>query len=447
MDLSLAETRQISQEAYVFFRSMVNQYKLKKQTQVFQNRIVVTTDSSTSHVPFPYKCRDQVYGNAFLSLFTEPLVLGVPQIPADLFFSTMCCDQYGNNFAYFGSITTGNEAADYLIAGSNWQGTVPDSIDKAVISEGNYVTMILRLEVTNPEDASEEKEMADILRSCTLLPLSAYTQEQAPSQIDPPELPAFKEDALYKSSYFKYVNAFSFGLKIHPTEEKLYARFARIGVYPGAPFPPIWMDDAHVEAIAQGVWAGRNEVEAEFERQSTVNIIGGWLYTCGIKPPLIGSREVMKDRYLARAGMARSTFKWGNDIQQAIYLQTYDDCKGNPLTGGNEYLLRWGGNELPPVKAFWSVTLYDQEGLYVPNEINRCNISSNTPDLSYLPDNSLVIYIQDSNPGDDKTTNWLPCPATGNFQLFLRCYWPKDIFFHGNYSPPLPIMSCQLETQ
>ena len=405
---------------------------------VNKNKIVVTTD--TGKIPFPYKCRDQVYGTAFLNLFAEPLVLGVPQVASDAFFSVMLTDQYAHNFAYIGSITTGNDAANYLIAGPNWKGTVPASIQKAFVSEGNFVTMILRLEVKNPEDPIDVDQTANVLKSCTLDPLSTFTGDTKPPEVDTPNLPPYpRDEALITPSIFTYVNAFSAALKIHPTEETLYQRFAKIGVYPGAPFPPVWMQDSVYEAISQGIWEGNQEVESELARQSVVNKIGGWLYICGIKPPLIGNRELMDGRYLARAGMARSTFEWGNDIQQAIYMQSFEDIHSKPLSGGNKYEVLWKESDQPPVKAFWSITMYDENGFYVDNAINRNNISSNTAGLKYdTRNNSLTIYIQDSDPGKSSRNNWLPCPSKGGFQVFLRCYWPKDIFFLGTYSPPLP---------
>ena len=200
------------------------------------------------------------------------------------------------------------------------------------------------------------------------------------------------------------------------------------------------MDDATLEVVAQGVWLGNAAVESELQRQTTVNNVEGWVYVCGVNPPLIGSRQVMGQRYLARAGMARSAFEWENDKEQAIYMQSFEDKKGDPLIGENNYEIRWSSEQLPPVNSFWLITLYYKNGLYMKNPIDRYQIGSNTTGLVYGPNNLLVIYVQSSDPGGSKSPNWLPCPSLGELQIFLRNYWPMGDLLLGTYSPPLPVI-------
>ena len=150
----------------------------------------------------------------------------------------MLCDQYSYNFAYFGSITSGNGIADYLIAGPDWNGNVSAGIKQAAISEGNFVTMILCLELKDPEDQSSFDEAAETLRSCVLQPLSSYTGDQPPPPIPSPDFPRYKSDTLVKPTFFEYVDIFSNYLQVHPSEQSLYTNFAEIGVIPGGPFPP-----------------------------------------------------------------------------------------------------------------------------------------------------------------------------------------------------------------
>lgn len=144
---------------------------------------------------------------------------------------------------------------------------------------------------------------------------------------------------------------------IHPTEAKLFNRFAKIGVYPGAPWPPIGINLDLYEAIAQGVWEGNAAVVSEYDRQAS-NKISGWTYTCGIKPPLAGDRHVMQYRYLARAGMAHSTFEWPNSKEEAFYMQAQEDNHGASLVGGENYTMTWSADDIPKVDAYWSLTTY-----------------------------------------------------------------------------------------
>jgi hypothetical protein len=89
---------------------------------------------------------------------------------------------------------------------------------------------------------------------------------------------------------------------------------------------------------------------------------------------------------------------------------------------------------LPPVDAFWSITLYDQEGYQVGNSLNRFALSSWMP-FAYNPDGSLDLYFQNQSPGADKEANWLPAP-TGPFNLTMRLYAPKSDALTGKWNPP-----------
>jgi hypothetical protein len=93
-------------------------------------------------------------------------------------------------------------------------------------------------------------------------------------------------------------------------------------------------------------------------------------------------------------------------------------------------------DELPPVEAFWSLTMYDAVNYYlVANPINRYSIGDRTPGLQYNDDGSLDLYLQPDSPGPDKESNWLPAPA-GDFRPTLRMYQPGEAVFDGLWLPP-----------
>ncbi len=108
-----------------------------------------------------------------------------------------------------------------------------------------------------------------------------------------------------------------------------------------------------------------------------------------------------------------------------------------PLTGANNYTLTFAPGQLPPVNAFWSVTMYKlPESLLVENPINRYLINSPMlPNLAKNPDGSLTIYVQNSSPGPEKEANWLPAPP-GPFTVVMRLYWPKPDALNGTWQPP-----------
>jgi hypothetical protein len=137
--------------------------------------------------------------------------------------------------------------------------------------------------------------------------------------------------------------------------------------------------------------------------------------------------------YLKRAIVAQQGLG-ANLPEDAIYPLNLGDQAGRPLDGANKYAIHFDKATLPPVDAFWSVTLYDPEGYQVANPINRFAVSSWMP-FKRDPDGALTLYVQNENPGKDKEANWLPAPK-GPFNLTMRLYAPKSEALTGKWSPP-----------
>ena len=138
--------------------------------------------------------------------------------------------------------------------------------------------------------------------------------------------------------------------------------------------------------------------------------------------------------YLKRAIVAQVGLG-ANQPDDAIYPIAISDSDGNQVMAENTYILHFSKDELPPVDAFWSLTMYDAEGFQVANPINRFAIGDRDP-LSFNGDGSLDLYIQNDNPGSDKEANWLPAPKSGRLGLTLRLYAPRPQVAHGNWNPP-----------
>jgi hypothetical protein len=137
--------------------------------------------------------------------------------------------------------------------------------------------------------------------------------------------------------------------------------------------------------------------------------------------------------YLKRAVIALAGLG-ANQVEDAVYPLGYVDGDNRPFDGTNDYVLHFDPDELPPANAFWSLTLYDNEGFQVANDLNRFAIGDRDP-LTYNPDGSLDLYIQQASPGPGKESNWLPAPA-GPYNLTARLYWPKPAVLDGSWSPP-----------
>jgi hypothetical protein len=129
---------------------------------------------------------------------------------------------------------------------------------------------------------------------------------------------------------------------------------------------------------------------------------------------------------------------WGNVREEAIYPAYYADSTGQPLDASkNRYAVRFAADRLPPVNAFWSLTMYDLPGrLLVANPLNRYIINSPMlPDLKRDGDGGLTLYVQHESPGKDKESNWLPAP-NGPFVVAMRLYWPKPEALDGRWKEP-----------
>lgn len=160
-------------------------------------------------------------------------------------------------------------------------------------------------------------------------------------------------------------------------------------------------------------------------RQPTSELKNGWAISYGL--------GTYGTRYLVRAAI--SWIGLGANLpEDAIYPLTRVDSDGEPLTGASRYVLRFAGDELPPVDGFWSLTMYNDQQHLVENEIGRYAIRDGDP-IVYGDDGSLEILIQHESPGPDLEANWLPAPPDA-FNLALRLYWPRPEVLDGTWLPP-----------
>ena len=143
--------------------------------------------------------------------------------------------------------------------------------------------------------------------------------------------------------------------------------------------------------------------------------------------------------YLKRAILSQQGLG-ANVVEDAIYPLNLGDETGKPLDGANKYTITFEKGATPPVNAFWSITLYDQEGFQVGNVLNRFAVSSWMP-FKYNADGSLDLYFQNESPGKDMEANWLPAPK-GPFNLTMRLYAPKSEALTGKWNPP-PVTRAQ----
>jgi hypothetical protein len=436
-NISTEVARAIAKEAYIYGFPIVGNYLVlhtyfvNNQSPEFKapwNQIcniprVFTSEDKAVKAPNS----DTPYSILGMDLRTEPLVITVPPIEKQRYFSIQLIDFYTFNFDYIGSRTTGNDGGSFLIAGPGWKGKVSKGIKKVIRSETELALAVFRTQLFNPGDLDNVKNVQSGYKVQVLSEFLDQPKPKAAPAIDFIE-PLTLDSLKTSLDFFKILN---FGLKfcpIHPSEKELMTRFARINVGAGRIFDAGTFPPEITTAIGKGI----TDAWAEFadfkqKRFDTKEVVFGDLY---------GTRDDLKNNFFYRM-VAFVLGNYGNSKQEAMYPMYTVDSEGNALVGANHYTLRFAPDQLPPVNAFWSLTMYGlPENLLVSNPLNRYLINSPMlPQLKRDADGGLTILVQHESPGKEESTNWLPAPK-GPFQMALRLYWPKEEATEGRWNEP-----------
>jgi hypothetical protein len=437
-----AETRAIAEEGFIYGLPIVMNYAVMYEYFVDRSSgqwKAPFNEILNEHRVFTYKDTtvigpnsDTPYSVVGMDLRAEPLVLSVPAVEKERYYSVQLCDGNTFNYGYIGSRATGNDAGDYMVVGPDWQGEIPPGIKKVFRSSTQFSMAIYRTQLFNPEDMPNVEKVQAGYKVQTL---SAYLKQPAPAPAPPINFPKIDEE-LAKTNFFEYLD---FALQFAPAgpeEKEIRAKLARIGIGPGKSFN---FKDLSLELkveIGAGIKEGAKKVE-----EKAANLgknINGWRVGSAF-----GDRRFFNGNWLLRAAAAKSGI-YGNSADEAMYPLTRNDVNNQLLNGSkHNYTLTFAAGQLPPVHAFWSVTMYDgKTALLVKNPINRYLINSPMlPNLKKNADGSITIYIQKDSPGADKESNWLPAPD-GPIYMAMRLYWPKatppSILppGEGTWSPP-----------
>jgi hypothetical protein len=388
---------------------------------------VFTPDDKTIQTPNS----DTPYSFLGADLRAEPLVLTVPAVEQGRYYSLQFIDMYTYNFAYVGSRATGDDAGKFLLAGPNWKGSPPPGVRSVIRSETEFAFVLFRTQLFDPGDIDNVKK---IQAGYKVEPLSQFLAEPAPPA--PPTINFIKplSPAEEKTSpqFFDVLDFILQFCPTHPSETELMARFARLGLGGHATFDAKTL----APAMRTAVQAGMADAWNTFKKYKETQLDTGKRTSADG----FGTREFLNGDYLGRMSAAILGI-YGNSKDEAIYPVYFVDSKKKPLSGANRYTLRFAPGQLPPVNAFWSLTLYElPASLLSANRLNRYLINSPMlPGLKRDADGGVALYVQHRSPGRDKESNWLPAP-TGPFFMVLRLYWPKPDALDGRWkAPPLHV--------
>ncbi|RUT99987.1 DUF1254 domain-containing protein [Mesorhizobium sp. USDA-HM6] len=435
-DITPSEVRPIAKEAYIYGYPMVDGYRIlhayfiDKKSPEFKgpwNQLVniprvYTPDDKAVQTPNS----DTPYSMIGLDLRAEPIVLTVPSMEKDRYFSIQLVDLYTYNFDYIGSRTTGNDGGSFLIAGPGFKGETPNGVTKVIRSETELVLGIYRTQLFRPDDLDNVKKVQGGYKA---EPLSAFLGQPAPAAVPAIDFikPLVPDQQKTSPEFFNILNFVLQFCPTDPSETKLMARFAKIGVGAGKTFKVNTVSPDTKTAIEQGMtdaWVDLANLKKKVDAREV---------TSG---DLLGTRAHLKNNYLYRmAGAVLGIY--GNSKEEAMYPVYAVDSEGQKLGGGNRYTVHFTPDQLPPANAFWSLTMYElPSSLLVANPINRYLLNkSMLPQFIKDADGGLTFYIQNESPGDAEESNWLPAPK-GPFMVVMRLYWPKPEALDGSWKQP-----------
>ena len=385
------------------FKAPFNQIKNVPRVFTYKDTAVITANSDTP------------YSFLWLDLRAEPMVISVPAAPKDRYISVMLADSHTYNYGYMGSRATGGKAGKYMVVGPDWKGEKPAGIDKVFQSLTPFSLVGFRTQLLN---ATDMPNVEKIQAQYKAEPLSAFLGQPAPAAAPKIDfLPA--TTAGIKDNFWNYLDA---ALQIIPEtdlDKDIRAKLAQIGIGPGKAFDIKSLSSERQQVMIEAMKAGNAKVDTYLA--SGMTDVNGW--QLGSLP---GDQAHYNGDWVMRAATAKAGI-YGNDAAEAVYPLGRADASGNTIdTSKHNYTLTFAKGQMPPVNAFWSVTMYDGKSqLMIKNPIDRYLV--NTAMASHMKknaDGSVTIYIQKDSPGKAKEANWLPAPDDTAY-LVMRLYWPK----------------------
>jgi hypothetical protein len=433
-----AEARAIAKEAYIWGYALVDDHRIQYPYFIDKSHPEYKGDwNSIGHNTRLYTPADTtiqtinsdtLYSFIGVDVRDEPIVITVPQVDKARYYGCSLFDLWGH-CDMLGTRTTGNDAANFMVYGPGWKGETPKGIEKAFFMETALGSAALRTRLFNPGDIENVKKVQPGFK---VQMLSAFLGQPSVKRthVDfvKPLTVAQQKTSL---EFFNVLNNLLQFAPTHPTEVELKARVARIGIAEGNIIDFSKLSPEIKTAFEQGMADAWVDLNATVKKIDSGEITPGDCY---------GTREYLKNNYLYRAA---AIYLAGNaqPKEEVIYPFISLDTDGKPLDGAaNRYTIRFPGNDLPPAKQFWSLTMYTlPQRLLVANPIDRYLL--NTPMMPNWvkdADGGYTFYLQNESPEKNKEPNWLPAPK-GPFYMVMRLYLPGKEAQDGIWKAPKPV--------
>lgn len=429
-----AEVRAIAERAYTFVYPLVLMELTRRNALRYAVQGVAETNRFTHVREFPDDTFHQVirpnadtlYSSAWLDLSKDPVVLHV-QDTHGRYYLMQLMDAWTETISVPGKRTTGTAEGWFAIVGPGWKGMLPAHVQR-IDCPTNMAWLLGRTQTNGVADYPAVRAIQD---GFVLMPLSRYPDGpgRRKKPAGRPDMTGFVRPP-EQVQHLKAVEFFTLaaGLLVKNPPQSgdgpMMEELKRIGIVPGR-FDSSALGSEGLKALEAGVAAASARLNSQDGRIGKPGPTG---WTGGSK--IVGRYGT---HYEVRASVARIGLG-ANPPEDATYLHCHQDTDGQPLDGSKNYRIHFTKDQMPEVKAFWSITVYDQQGYFTANSIHRFAIGDRDA-LKFNPDGSLDIYLQHASPGPAKESNWLPAPAE-TFNISLRLYWPGEAILEGRWTPP-----------
>ena len=371
--------------------------------------------------------QDVVYGFGILDLTKEPVVVQVPDF-GTRFWVYQIVDQRTDSFAKVGKMYD-TKPGLYLLAGPGWNERVPNGISAVFHASTKFGIVIPR--VFKESTSEDTQAVQPLLSQIIMYPLSKLTgQTQTKDWTKVPSFPtppgAGKEETKWvvPEKFFDQLGDVLDEVPPLPGEEPMYSNIR--AVLEAAQKDP----KLKAALVASATDSEKNIVTPLFQfRNYGLPLPDNW--TTQKNGAAFGTD------YYTRTAVAKSNI-FVNAQNETKYFYQDLDKDGARLNGAHQYTVSFAKDALPPVKGFWSLTMYNEHHFFEPNKLTRYSLGTKNKDLQTGPDGSLTIYVSTAPPSQDKMTNWLPAPK-GDFSLYIRTYWPEESILNGTWTPPAVI--------
>ncbi len=427
------EARAIAEKAYIYAYPLVLMELTRRNTMKYQTQGASEMNRFTHVRQFPDDTFHQVirpnadtlYSSAWLDLSKEPVLMHV-QDTHDRYYLMQLMDAWTETVSVPGKRTTGTGEGWFAIVGPGWKGTLPAKVQK-IDCPTNVAWLLGRTQTNGVADYPAVHKLQD---GYVLMPLSRYPdgpeRKTIAARPTKPDMTGFVRppEQVQRLSPREFFTLFAELLVKNPPQSgdgPMMAEIAKIGITPGKFAPPA-ADEKSIDEGATAAAARLNQSDGRVGKPGPTGWTGGG-----------GNVGRYGINYQQRAVVARIGLG-ANPPEDATYLHCQQDSNGKPLDGASEYRIHFAKDQIPPVKAFWSFTVYDEQGYFTSNPIKRFAIGDRDK-LKFNADGSLDVYVQHASPGAAKESNWLPSPADP-FNLSLRLYWPSEAILEGRWTPP-----------